>query len=105
MKRWKLAEPAPADAASTLGTSRLLASLLWRRGIRTPEEAQEFLHPDWDRDVHDPFQFRDMEKAVARLLAAARNGEKIVIHGDYDADGVSASVILHTTLKKLGADI
>lgn len=105
MKKWQLAEPVPQEAFTTLSAyPRLLASLLWRRGIRTPEEAERYLNPDWARDVHDPFLFNDMRKAVARILAARDAGERVVIHGDYDADGVSGSVILHTTLRNLGID-
>ncbi len=100
-----MAEPVPADAGECLRQPRLLASLLWRRGIRTAEEAGRFLDPVWERDVHDPALFSDMGKAVERLLRAIRDGEKIVVHGDYDADGVSGSVILHATLKQLGADV
>ncbi|HTK60354.1 MAG TPA: single-stranded-DNA-specific exonuclease RecJ [Candidatus Baltobacteraceae bacterium] len=106
MKRWKMAETVPQEAFTALaGHSRLIAALLWRRGIRTADEAEGFLHPSWDRDVHDPFLFLDMRKAVDRLMKAKRDGEKIVVHGDYDADGVSGSVVLHSTLKALGADV
>ncbi|HJV32717.1 MAG TPA: single-stranded-DNA-specific exonuclease RecJ [Patescibacteria group bacterium] len=106
MKRWKMAETVPQEAYAALaGHSRLVAALLWRRGIRTAEQADGFLHPSWDRDVHDPFLFLDMRKAVDRLMKAARGGEKIVVHGDYDADGVSGSVVLHSTLKAIGADV
>ena len=105
-KRWKMAETVPQEAYDALvGHSRLIAALLWRRGIRTAAEADGFLHPSWDRDVHDPFLFLDMRKAVDRLMKAARSGEKIVVHGDYDADGVSGSVVLHSTLKAIGADV
>lgn len=106
MKRWKMAEEVPVEALEALpGLPRLLASLLWRRGIRTADAAERFLNPSWDRDVHDPYLFLDMRKAVDRLFAAIKGGEKIVVHGDYDADGVSGSVILHATLRALGADV
>lgn len=105
-KRWKMMEAVPAEAFEVFPEQpRLLASLLWRRGLRTPEDADRFLRPSWERDVHDPFLFNDMRKAVDRLMAAVRNREKILVHGDYDADGVSGSVILHATLKTLGADV
>lgn len=105
-KRWKIAETVPQEAYDALaGHSRLIAALLWRRGIRTAAEADGFLHPSWDRDVHDPFLFLDMRKAVDRLMKAARAGEKIVVHGDYDADGVSGSVVLHSTMRAIGADV
>ncbi len=99
-------EPVPSSAYEAFPEQpRLLASLLWRRGLRTAEEAERFLRPSWERDVHDPFLFDDMERAVERLMSAVRRREKIVVHGDYDADGVSGSVILHATLRGLGADV
>lgn len=105
-KRWKMAETVPPEAYEALaGHARLIAALLWRRGLRTADEAERFLHPSWDRDVHDPFLFLEMRKAVDRLMKAARSGEKIVVHGDYDADGVSGSVVLHATLRAIGADV
>lgn len=68
------------------------------------EAIDEFLNPDYSQDVHDPFLFRDMEKAVGRIFAAKDKKEKITIHGDYDADGVSASVILASLFKTLEID-
>lgn len=82
---------------------RLRATLLQNRGITDSKDIDEFLHPDYDKHVHDPFLFNDMKKAVDRLFSAIKNDERITIHGDYDADGVSASVILTDTLKELGA--
>ena len=106
MKRWKMAEEVPAEAYQALsGLPRLLASLLWRRGLRTAAAAERFLNPSWDEDVHDPYLFLDMRKAVDRLMAAIKDRQKILVHGDYDADGVSGSVILHATLKALGGDV
>lgn len=81
----------------------LLLQLLWNRGLKTQEDIDKFLNPDYATDLHDPFLFRDMERAVERLQRAIESKEKIVIHGDYDADGVCASVILWTTFKALGA--
>ena len=106
MKRWQQPEPVPPEAYAALrGQPRLLASLLWRRGIRDDAAAAKFLDPSWDEANHDPFSFRDMRRAVDRLLLAIRNHERIVVHGDYDADGVAAAVILHQVLTKLGADV
>ena len=103
-KEWKVLDPAPQsffDEHPEVPPS--IAHLLYHRNIRTQRQIDEFLNPDYSVDVHDPFLFRDMEKAVERLFRAIENKEKIVIHGDYDADGVSASTILMTTLKNLGA--
>jgi single-stranded-DNA-specific exonuclease len=61
-----------------------------------------FLRPDLGT-LHDPFLFRDMEKAVARIRQALRNGEPILIHGDYDCDGVSGTVLLHKFFSLLHA--
>ena len=105
MKRWTLKDAVPEEAHKALSAfPRVLASMLWRRGIRTEEEARRFLEPDWDRDVHDPFLFLDMKKAVDRIMRAKEAGEKITVHGDYDADGVSGSVILAGALSAIEAE-
>ncbi|MCX6779229.1 MAG: single-stranded-DNA-specific exonuclease RecJ, partial [Candidatus Magasanikbacteria bacterium] len=77
--------------------------LLHNRGITTQEKIDEFLYPDYSKDVHDPYLFKDMEKAVKRIYQAIDKNELIIVHGDYDADGVCASAIIVTTLKALGA--
>jgi len=79
-----------------------VARLLWNRNLRTQEQIDEFLNPDYSQDLHDPFLFKDMEKAVAIALRALGEDKKIVVHGDYDADGITASAILIKTLRKLG---
>lgn len=77
--------------------------LLHNRNLTTQEKIDEFLNPDYSQDVHDPYLFRDMKKAIKRIFEAIKKNELIVIHGDYDADGVCSAVILLTTLKSLGA--
>lgn len=81
----------------------IVLQLLLDRGLNNQELIDEFLNPDYLADLHDPFLFKDMKKAVARLFQAIKNNELVVIYGDYDADGVSGSVILATTLQELGA--
>lgn len=83
----------------------LVAQLLWNRGVRTPEAAETFLNPSYERDVYDPFLFRDMARACTRIAAAIEKQEKIFVHGDYDADGISAAAILTDGLKLLGANV
>ncbi|MEW6610572.1 MAG: single-stranded-DNA-specific exonuclease RecJ [Patescibacteria group bacterium] len=100
---WKVANQMHKDALQDIHPSWLVRQLLWNRGIQSVEGAQVFLKPDYGRDLHDPFLFRDMERAVERILRAVDEKETIVIHGDYDADGVCASAILATTLELLGA--
>ncbi|MEK7606938.1 MAG: single-stranded-DNA-specific exonuclease RecJ [Patescibacteria group bacterium] len=105
-KHWLVAEAAPDEwHAQFPELSHTLRHLLWHRGIRTPEAAEEFLHPDYGRHVHDPFLFRDMRKAVERVLEVIAAVEVVGIFGDYDADGVTGSVILASTLRALGAKI
>ncbi len=76
--------------------------LLEKRGITTAEEADRFLNPDYERDLHDPFLILNMDRAVKRILKAIKKKEKIVIYGDYDCDGIPGSVILHDFFKKIG---
>lgn len=83
----------------------VVLQLLWNRDITTPDAIDEFMNPDWVEDIHDPFLFSDMKRAVGRIDEAITKGERITIHGDYDADGVSGSVILFDILSKLGASV
>lgn len=80
-----------------------ILQLLYNRGLTNQEQIDEFLMPDYSQDLHDPFLFSDMNKAVERINRAVQNKEKILIYGDYDADGITASAILKLTLEKLGA--
>jgi len=103
MAPYKIREDIPAEVAQELeGYSELLAKLLYHRGIVTKVDAERFIEPDWERDIHDPFLIHNMEKAVERILFAINNKEKIVIYGDYDADGIPGSVVLHDFFKKIG---
>ena len=82
----------------------LVTRLLHSRGIKTEEEIYEFLHPLEMKIIH-PKAFCDMEKVVERLSKAIDEGEKIVIHGDFDSDGVTSTSLLYRTFKYLGADV
>ncbi|MBP9779274.1 single-stranded-DNA-specific exonuclease RecJ, partial [Candidatus Gracilibacteria bacterium] len=70
------------------------------RGI-TPENERLFFSPDIS-DLHDPFLMPDMQKAIERILAAREAGERIVIFGDYDVDGVSSTALLVRFLTEIG---
>lgn len=82
--------------------SELLGMLLEKRGIKNLGDAEAFLNPDYERDLHDPFLMRDMERACVRLYEAIENKEKIVIYADYDCDGIPGAVILQDLFKKIG---
>jgi single-stranded-DNA-specific exonuclease len=79
----------------------LLRTLLEKRGILDEAQAEIFLHPDYERDFHDPFLMRDMEKACVRLYEAIENKEKIIVYADYDCDGIPGAVILQDLFKKI----
>lgn len=81
-----------------------LTEILYARGINTAEKIERFLAPSVS-DLLDPFAFRDMEKAAALIRQAIENGERIWIHGDYDADGTSGAALLWRTLRHMGAAV
>ena len=81
-----------------------LAALLRTRGMDTVEKAERFLHPSLEQ-LHDPFLMQGMEKAVRIIRDAVGKGDRIVIYGDYDVDGVCATTILMETLRDMGADV
>jgi single-stranded-DNA-specific exonuclease len=78
--------------------------LLLKRGIDTTEKLEKFLTPDYEKGLHDPFILSGMKEAVDCFLEAKKEGKRICIYGDYDADGVTSSVLLHFFLKELEVD-
>ena len=80
----------------------LFEQILTARGLTTRAARQAFLQPDYMAVKHDPFLLPDMKKAVARLKQARQRGEKIVIYGDYDIDGLSATALLLDAFSKFG---
>ena len=90
--------------AASLQLDPVVARLLCLRGLGDPDAARRFLNPSLDH-LHDPFQLADMPKAVDRLLGAVERQERIAVHGDYDVDGVIATVILRRALELLGGDV
>jgi single-stranded-DNA-specific exonuclease len=104
--KWHIAEPIGDDFKNKFPEiDPVILQLLANRGIKTQEQIDEFLYPDYGPDIHDPFLFLDMEKAVERIFRAVEKGEKIVVHGDYDADGVCSALIVVSTLEALGAKV
>ncbi len=87
-----------------LGVSELLAGLLINRGISTVEEAKVFLRPEF-KNLHDPFLLNGMEEAVNRIREALSKREKILIYGDYDVDGLTATALLTSVLKEMGGSV
>jgi single-stranded-DNA-specific exonuclease len=89
--------------AGELGLSEITASVLVRRGYGDPDEARAFLAGE--QPLHDPFLLGDMEQAVERIQAAIAEGSRICVHGDYDVDGICATVLAVLVLRELGADV
>ena len=81
--------------------NKLLATILVNRNITEPEKLKIFLHPTRN-DFHDPFLMPDMEKAVTRIKQAIENQEKVIIYGDYDADGITSITVLKSFLEEIG---
>ena len=92
------------EELKALGVPEQLLCLLLDRGIDTKEKIDKYLHPRME-DLYDPMLMQDMDKAVAVICDAVSKGEEIVVFGDYDVDGVTATAILLTYLRKQGAKV
>jgi single-stranded-DNA-specific exonuclease len=105
--RW---QPVPCDGpsaerlAGALGIAPVVARLLCQRGLGDPDVAARFLKPSLDQ-LHDPMALADMRIAIDRILGAVARRERLAIHGDYDVDGITSTVILRRALELLGADV
>jgi single-stranded-DNA-specific exonuclease len=84
--------------------SSVLAQVLVNRGFKDAASIKDFLNPSME-SLHDPFLMPDMDKAVLRLKAAIEKDETVLIHGDYDADGITSTALLVSVLRKLGLKI
>lgn len=105
-KRWSIAptdERAP-DLAQRLRTSPLLAQILLNRGISDPESCREFLRPT-PKGLADPALIPNLTQAAQRIARAIRDKEKIVVYGDYDVDGITATSILWHAIQTLGGEV
>lgn len=103
-KKWQIAGPMPAEFKNEFPEIHpVILQLLYNRGLTTQVKIDEFLYPDYGQDQHDPFLFREMQKAVDRVFLALKKEEKILVYGDYDADGVTATVLLYSVLRDLKA--
>ena len=105
---WDVTDPLVEENARALAAqlhiSPLVARLLCNRGYTDAKSADLFLSND-ERVWHDPALMADMAPAVARTLEAVREGEPIVVYGDYDVDGVTSVTSLYLYLKSLGAQV
>lgn len=107
-KRW-LYKPIPPqekiiNLSKSINVNEILASILVQRGIETFSQAKSFFRPNLD-DLHDPFLMKDMDKAVARLIGAIQNQEKILIYGDYDVDGTTSVALVYSFLSDFSTQL
>lgn len=99
---WTLVPPPPDDVRLPIANEKL-RGLMIRRGVEDGESFRRFVAPVL-ADLHDPAAIHGMDHACERIARAVRDGEGIVIYGDYDVDGVTSIVMLQTVLRLLGAD-
>lgn len=106
--RWVYAKPDDGEAVSRLrrelGVSETIARLLAIRGVTTFNQAKAFFRPTAGL-MHDPFLMKDMGKAASRLAHAIRNHERVLVYGDYDVDGTTATAIMYSFLKNFGVQV
>lgn len=105
LKSWKLNFNGYASQAadSDAGLPGIVSASLRARAFNTRESAADFLSDE--TELNDPFELKDMDKAVNRINAAVENGEKILVYGDYDCDGITAASAVFTYLESMGADV
>lgn len=100
--KWRVAQPVPFSIQQKLGDVHpVLLQVLYNREIREAADIQAFLEGRYLKST-DPFLLPDMERAVARIQQAVQNDERIIVYGDFDADGVTATVLLTKALRALG---
>lgn len=105
-RRWFISRTNPEFLdylSKSASISPILAQILINRGIRTPGAVSDFLSPGITA-LSDPFGLPDMMRAVERVKEAVRRNERVLVHGDYDADGLTASAIMVYALRKIGLE-
>jgi len=106
MKRWRISPPdanLQKSLSDSLSISHVISQLLINRGIRDIDKIKSFLNSDVS-ELYNPFLMKGMSEAVLRIKKALAEKEKILIHGDYDVDGVTATALLFFTLKEFGLE-
>lgn len=99
-----ISTPEVRSLAERYDLDLLSAAIFLRRGLKDPGDLKFFLEDDL-RFTHNPFLFKDMERAVDRLVAARDEGEKVLVFGDRDADGITSTVILVESLRSFGLEV
>ena len=106
-KKWEIisnSAEAIEELAEKNSISTLLANILINRGITKKKDIEHFINPT-RKDFYDPFLMPDMDKAVDRILKAINNKEKVIIYGDYDVDGITATSVFTKFLKDCNFEV
>ena len=101
-KKWECYQPDENKVQELIKNykiNKVLAQILVNKNILTKSELDQYINPT-RKDFYDPFLMPDMEKAVSRILKAIENKEKIMIYGDYDADGITSITVLKSFLEE-----
>jgi single-stranded-DNA-specific exonuclease len=104
---WKPMTSSPLSKRSihlitkTFNISKTSAEILLRRGVSSTQDVKKYLYGKYE-DLHNPFLFKDMMKAVARVLKAVDKKERVMIHGDYDVDGITSTALITMMFENLG---
>lgn len=98
-KKWFLKQN-DIDSLTELVAPDFIKNILINRGVKTKEEAERFLYPDYG-EARDPFLMLNMERAARRAVSAIKNNEKIIIYGDYDADGICGAAMFYSFFKAI----
>src|SRR5574341_462483 len=106
--KWKIAPEVDLSSAEKLSQEAklplVLSKILIKRGINTLSQAQKFLAPDYS-DLLDPFLLPNIKKATERIISALRKKEIIMLFGDYDVDGITATALVYLSLSHLGGEV
>lgn len=100
-EKWTIKDKFPRDYLSGSDFSDLEKQLLFTRGVTDKEDVEDFLNPKYSA-LHDPFLMKGIKEAVERIKVAVESGDKVVVYGDYDVDGITATAVLYEVLKELG---
>ncbi len=102
--RWIIAPAAPSDLLARFpDLCPTVVQVLYNRNLRQPDKVRAFIGQE--APLHDPFRLKGMSAAVERIQQAIQGGERIAVYGDFDADGVTSTVLLVQTLQALGATV
>lgn len=102
--KWKISPKIEIKNQEKFNLHPTVVEILFRRGIKTEAEVESFMYPNYEKDTVDPFLLSGIKEVVERIAVAREKKEKVLIFGDYDADGITASLVLRQALRWLGIE-